>query len=94
MFQGLAGRFLGSHDQELDLSEAQRRVGIFRPDREDFFDGLQDGVGNERRTIGALFDAAAKKVVERLGVDALMAEFFVDELGSDHKKHLLKELVH
>ena len=37
------------------------------------------------------FDAAAKKVVERLGIDALMAEFCVDELGSDHKKHLLKK---
>ena len=57
-FERLAGGFLGRDHEELDLSEPELAVGLVGAYREDFLDGGQDSLRDERRAVRAFFDSA------------------------------------
>jgi hypothetical protein len=54
LLEDLASGFLSGDDQEFDLAQAERAVGIITGERKDLLSGLQDGGGNEGRAVGAL----------------------------------------
>jgi len=88
LLDGFAGRLVRGNDEEFDLAEAERIVGIVGRKGEDVFDGLEDSRGDEGRAVGSLFDLAAKETIERFSIETLLAMFFVNEFGSHHGKHL------
>jgi len=90
LLQGFAGRLMSGHDENLDLTQTKRVVGILGGNRKDFLYGLQNHGGDEGRAISALLDLAAKEVVTRLGVQAFLPQFFFDNFGPNHERHLRK----
>src|SRR5262249_9247856 len=91
LLQRLAGGVLGGRDQERDLGAGRLSVVVVRCEGVDLLDGLQDGLGDERRAVGPLFNPATKQVVERLGIEPSLTELLLKELGPHHGRHLGRE---
>jgi hypothetical protein len=59
-------------------------VSDFRADGKDLFDGRQNRLGNEGRTVGSLFDPASKHAVQSFGIETSLMETVLDRFGSNH----------
>jgi hypothetical protein len=86
--EGLAGGFVGGDDEEFDLAESELAVELLGIEGKDFLGGLQNGIRDEGRTVGAGFDAAAEQVIEGFGIGALAAHFVFETARTDHGRHL------
>jgi hypothetical protein len=85
LLEGFAGGLVGGGDEELDLAEIEFLAEVLRVEGEDFFDNLQDGLGNQGGAFGALLDASAEEVIQRLGIEAFPALASIQSSGADHK---------
>jgi hypothetical protein len=84
LLEGFAGGLVGGGNEELDLAEIEFLAEVLWVEWEDLFDDLQDGLGNEGRAFGALFDASAEEVIKRLGIEAFLTLTSIQSSGADH----------
>jgi hypothetical protein len=85
LFQGLARRLVCGHHEEANPPEFEWVGEVVRVEREDLLDGLQDGPGDKRRTVGALLDLASKQAVTGLGVEPAIPQTILNGLGTNHR---------
>jgi hypothetical protein len=67
--QRLPGGFLGSDDEQSDLTDSELVILVLRTDREDLLDGGQDRLGDERGAVDPLFNPPSEHAVEGLGIE-------------------------
>lgn len=57
---------------------------VFGIEREDLFDGLQDGFGDQGRTVRPLLDLTSKQAVVGLGMEPAFPQTISNRLGTNH----------
>jgi hypothetical protein len=90
LIKGLAGTLGGVDDQELDLAEAELVVRVVGVESEDLLDDREDGLGDERWTVGSLLDATTEHAVDGLGVESALTQLCLEELSPQHGWYLQK----
>jgi hypothetical protein len=89
LVQGLARWLRGVDHQELDLAEPELVVGVVvGVECEDFLNDAEDGLRDEGRAVGSLFDATTKHVVEGLGIEPALTQVCSEERRWQHECHL------